>query len=73
MDPTPYAVCGFSLLFLLPIIHVVLSFPVTAHIPAWLPIVPFPGFLSACRLLRVFGNHFAGGLYCAPPTPPPLP
>lgn len=68
MDPTLYAVCGFSLLFLPPIIHVFLSFPVTAHILAWLPIVPFPGFFSACRLLHVFGNHFTGGLCCAPTT-----
>lgn len=63
MNPTPCAVCGFSLLFLPPIIHVFLSFPVTAHIPAWLPIVPFPVF-SACRLLHVSGHHLPGTLLC---------
>lgn len=30
-----------------PIIGVFLSFPVMAHIPAWLPIIPFSTFLSA--------------------------
>ena len=47
-DPYRSAVCGFSLLFPPPpIIGVFLSFPVMAHIPAWLPIIPFSTFLSA--------------------------
>lgn len=65
MNPAPCAACGFSLLFLPPIIHVFLSFPVTAHIPAWLAIVPFPMFPSPCRLLHVSGHH-SRGLCCAP-------
>lgn len=67
MNPAPCAACGFSLLFLPPIIHVFLSFPVTAHIPAWLAIVPFPMFLSSCRLLHVSGHHSLGTLLCPPP------
>lgn len=59
VNPTSFTACGFclSLLFLLPIIGVFLSFPVMTHIPAWLPITPFHTYPSLCCLPHLFGNH----------------
>lgn len=39
-----------------------------AHIPAWLPIIPFSMFLSLCCLLHLFGNHLLGTPLCPTST-----